>query len=136
MSIGALLIMRQLQVRKLVLVGFAFLLLSGIGTVMVGLFPENVLRPVHTLGASLPFIYGNLALILIGVGERRLPGWLRTYGLIFGSLALVALIFYLLHNYLGIGLGSLERVVAYPQTVWLILMGLHLAKKETFLTTQ
>ena len=46
-------------------------------------------------------------------------------GVLSGSVALIFLAFYASSHFVGLGEGAIERVVAYPQTVWLIVLGIY-----------
>jgi hypothetical membrane protein len=105
------------------LIGFGFLMLAGIGTIIVGLYPENAPGPMHAFGAALPFVLGNIAMLVLSA-RAGFPTWMRYYSLLSGSIGLTALILFMTKNYLGIGLGGMERVVAYPQTIWMIIVGI------------
>ncbi|HEY3685284.1 MAG TPA: DUF998 domain-containing protein [Streptosporangiaceae bacterium] len=104
--------------------GLAFLAVTGIGTVLVGLAPENVNVPLHLVGA-LNIPCGNIALLLLGLANRRLrPGIARLtlvlsavgfLGML-GGPALIALT--------GHGGGLAERLALYPAIVWTVLLGL------------
>jgi hypothetical membrane protein len=135
MTSGALLIYQEFRRDTMTLIGFSFMALAGFGTLIVGLFPENTVTFLHTSGASLPFVLGNTALIILGV-SLAIPKLLRCYTLLSGIVALTALVFFYTQHYLGIGIGGMERFVAYPQTLWLIVFGLyisssHIMKKRT-----
>lgn len=91
---------------------------------MVGLFPENGVAALHIGGASLSFFVGNVGLLVLSL-SLSIPRSLKIYTFISGALALTALGLFLNHNYLGLGEGGMERVVAYPQTVWLIIVGIY-----------
>ena len=39
------------------------------------------------------------------------------------GIGLVALSFFLKNVYLGLGIGGMERIVSYPQTIWMIVFG-------------
>lgn len=104
------------------LIGYGFLMLAGIGTIIVGLYPENATGPMHALGAALPFVLGNIALVVLSF-KSKFPTWLKYYSILSGSIGLAALVLFMTKNYLGIGLGGMERVVAYPQTIWMIIVG-------------
>jgi hypothetical membrane protein len=108
-------------------VGFWFMTLAGLGTIMVGLFPENVWGNLHTLGAVLPFLIGNIGLVILGL-SLDLNNKIKIYTLISGLAALIALPLFYTKNYLGLGLGGMERVVAYPQTIWLIVFGIYVSR--------
>jgi hypothetical protein len=93
--------------------------------IIVGIFPENSIPAFHGLGAAIPFTVGNAALIIMATAPM-MPMVLRLYSFVSGALAILALVGYSSHHYLGLGEGGIERVVAYPQTVWLIVIGLFL----------
>jgi hypothetical membrane protein len=125
MTAGSILISRQFAKSRAATVGFAAMAISGIGVIIVGIFPENSVPAFHGLGAAIAFTVGNAALIIIAVSPM-MPVVLRLYSFLSGTLAILALVSYSSGHYLGLGEGGIERVVAYPQTVWLIVIGLFL----------
>jgi hypothetical membrane protein len=129
MFFGATLLYREFQKSLGSAVGFSGMALAGFGTLLVGLFPENTNNMLHTLGAALPFLVGNLSIGLLGLA-LDIPRWLRIYSLITSVLTLTALAFFASHVYLGIGIGGMERLVGYPQTVWLIVFGLYTSRNH------
>lgn len=127
MFAGAVLLARQFAAgRTSAAAGFALMALGGIGTVIVGLFPENTVNGLHVAGAALPFVLGNLGVVLIGASLADLPRRLRAFTLLAGATGLVALPLFLAHAYLGIGAGGMERVTAYPQDIWTSAVGAYL----------
>lgn len=129
MATGSLLIYQEFKKTRASLVGFTFMALAGIGTLLVGLFPENSMTSLHALGALLPFLIGNVGLIVLGL-VLDIPKSLRYYTLLSGIVALIALGFFTTHHYLGIGIGGMERLVAYPQTMWLIVFGVYISSNH------
>jgi hypothetical membrane protein len=114
--------------------GFIGLVLSGVGTIFVGLFPENSAGNYHALGASLPFLMGNVSLVILGL-SLKLTRMVSLATIASGTLGLAALILFITHNYGPLGLGGMERLVAYPQTIWMIIYGtgwLSLRKKHSY----
>ena len=105
--------------------GFTAMGLSGLGVVMVGIFPENSIPALHGLGAALPFTLGNAALIAIAI-SLAIPLLLRLCVSLSGMAALLALAAYASSHDLGLGEGGIERVVAYPQTICLAVIGCYL----------
>lgn len=107
--------------------------LAGIGVFVVGVYPENTDNARHVLGAGLNFTAGNIALIVFGLAlaqrptERRL---LTVVSLFFGTLGLLATLLFVSRHFLGIGLGGMERVAAYPMTVWQIVIGIALLRMK------
>jgi hypothetical protein len=51
---------------------------------------------------------------------------MRLYTWLTGTVALLSLIFYASGHLLGLGEGGIERMVAYPQTIWLFVLGAYL----------
>lgn len=105
--------------------GFAFLASAGPGLVLVGLFPENGNLPLHRLGAGVQFVIGNLGIALLGIvlaraGRRGLGMFSVSCGLI----GVVATVLLVQDRFLGLGVGGMERLAAYPLPVWLIAVGL------------
>jgi hypothetical membrane protein len=122
---GSLLVCRYVPTTKFQRVGFMSVAIGGVGAVMVGIFPENTIPALHGIGATLPFLIGNIGLLLVGISTCG-PTALRAYTLLSGFIALIFLVFYATSHFLGLGEGGIERVVAYPQTVWLIVVGIYL----------
>lgn len=106
-------------------IGFALVGSGGVGVLAVGIFPENSIPLFHGIGAALPFVLGNIGVALLGF-SLPVPLAFRLFTLTCGFAALTALVFYAISHFLGFGEGGMERIVAYPQTVWLIAFGLFL----------
>jgi hypothetical membrane protein len=129
MIAGSTLIYQEFRKNTGNLVGFIFMALAGLGTMMVGIFSENENATLHALGAALPFLLGNVALLIfsysLGLGRK-----FRYYTRLSALVALVALVFFVSKHYLGLGQGGMERLVAHPQTVWLILFGIYMSRNH------
>lgn len=129
MMIGAILIYQEFSKSKFSFIGFGFMFLAGFGTLLVGLFPENTINILHSFGAFLPFLIGNTGIVILGVA-LNVPKSLRLYSIITGIISLIALIFFISHYYLGLGIGGMERITAYPQTLWLIVFGIYISRSH------
>ena len=123
MASGSLLIYQEFRENWVTLLGFILMGVAGLGTVAVGLAPENVNRVAHFTGALMPLLLGNVSMIVLSLALVRVPRWMRLYTFLSGAIAVVALVFFILHAYGPFGIGGMERLAAYPQTVWLILFG-------------
>jgi hypothetical membrane protein len=126
MIIGAVLIYQEFRESRGSAVGFSCMALAGFGTLLVGLFPENTVSSLHVIGAALPFLIGNLGMVVLG-SVLALPRSLRIYTILSGGIALLALLLFIMNTYLGLGLGGMERLTAYPQTLWLIAFGIYMS---------
>ncbi len=129
MIIGSLLIYYEFRKSAGSAIGFGAMGLSGLGTILVGIFAENTISSLHEFGAALPFVVGNLALIILGL-SLDLPRLFRWYTLVSGVVSLAAFGLFISHNYAGIGLGGMERLTAHPQTIWLILFGVYMSRRH------
>jgi len=126
MIFGGILIYQEFKETRGSLAGFMFMIIAGIGTLLVGLFPENTISSLHVVGALLPFLIGNVGMVVLGM-VLDLPKLLRYYTIASGVISLIALVFFTFHVYFGLDIGGVERIVAYPQTMWLIVFGIYMS---------
>lgn len=126
MVLGSILIYYGFRKHLGTVITFQLMGWAGIGAVMVGLFAENTVPALHFVGALFALLLGNLAILLFGF-VLGLHGWFRVYTIATGIVTLTALGLYFLQIYLGLGPGGMERLAAYPQTLWLIVFGVFLS---------
>ncbi len=129
MVAGSGLIYQEFRKSSYSKLGFGLMAAAGAGTVIVGIFAENTISSLHEFGAALPFVLGNVSLLVLGLA-LDLPRWLKIYTLATGLLSLVAFGLFASHIYLGIGIGGMERLAAHPQTLWLIVFGLYMSNNH------
>ena len=130
MALGSVLVSRYFANDRTSKAGFAAMTISGLAVIMVGFFPENSVSALHGLGAAIPFVLGNASLIILAL-SLKMPALLRLYFFLSGVIALLGLLAYASSHDLGLGEGGIERVVAYPQTVCLIVIGFYLAARSS-----
>ena len=133
--LGAALIRNAFRHARLWWWGLALVALGGFGFVLVGLFPENVNFPPHRLGATLQFVCGNLGQVVIGaslLGSRPWQRW-GGYSITSGVVGLLATTLFASGHYLGMGIGGMERLAAYPLPLWTIVMGIVLWRQASLL---
>lgn len=99
-----------------------FLALAGVGSLIVGFFPENTflvngLPIVHTVGAFMAFVFGA-ASALSSYKVTKIPFNYISVLLRLTSLVAFGLLF--TTGLLGLGGGTMERLVAYPNLFWTI----------------
>ena len=131
MALGSLLIFQEFKEkgadeRLAALMGFGGMAIAGVGAALVGRFPEDTVSWMHVLGAGLAIGVGSLAIFVLGL-VLPLPDWLRWPMRIVAPIALVALVLFASHHDLGIGAGTMERIAAYPETIWLISFGIYIS---------
>jgi hypothetical membrane protein len=96
--------------------------LSGVGAICVGIFPEST-GVVHLLASLVVFLFGGLASI---ASSRRSRPPMSYLSVVLGAVTLIALVLYASGTYLGLGLGGMERMVAYPALIWATAFGAYL----------
>jgi hypothetical membrane protein len=124
--VGAMLVRTTFPPGQSRAVGLMLLALAGAGIIAVGLFPEDVNIMCHRLGAAAHFILGNLGMVVLGIAlwtARRRPG-LAIYTTVSGIVGLLATALFVSEHYLGLGIGGMERLAAYPLPLWLIVAGI------------
>lgn len=126
---GSMLIYNEFKKSPATMLGFTFMALAGVGTILVGLFPENTVSELHYGGALLPFLVGNIGILLLGFA-LQLHERMRIYSIVTAIVTLSALVFFTTKHYLGLGSGGMERLVSYPQTLWLIIFGIYMSRKR------
>jgi hypothetical membrane protein len=99
---------------------------SGLGVFVVGLAPEDTAPGLHFLGAIENFLCCNAGMAAMGVAMLTAPQPARKLGLVTlaaGVIGLFGIVLLGLRVYLGLGVGGMERLVAYPFPLWLAGMG-------------
>ncbi|HET8708649.1 MAG TPA: DUF998 domain-containing protein [Candidatus Saccharimonadales bacterium] len=127
MALGSLLIYQEFRRSRATLIGFSLMALAGFGTILVGAFPENTISQLHAIGAFLALGIGNIGLIVLALAIKQARQSFRVYTFLSGIVSLTAFVLFIAHAYLGLGPGTIERLASYPQTTWLILLGLYMS---------
>ena len=107
-----------------------FFVLAGLGPIGVGVFPEstflvNGVPVIHSIAALISFVFGGIVAI---ASYKITKGPFRYFSVILGVATLFALLLFATTypDYLGIGVGGMERMIVYPTLVWTIGMGANL----------
>jgi len=95
------------------------LVISSIGVIGVGMFPEDTGAP-HSLFALLGFFFGALTAIISYKIVKPPYSW---FGVVLGLTSMVSLFLYVGGTYLGLGAGGMERLVLYPSLLWYVGLG-------------
>jgi hypothetical membrane protein len=116
-------------------IGFGLLSLSGLGAIMVACVPENLSGSrwhLHGVGTAMTIVAGQLGIFIIGFVLRSIPDWLREFMIVSSLIVLLGGIAYAFnssHSF-GFGPGALERIIQYPQSLWLILFGYYISREH------
>jgi hypothetical membrane protein len=95
------------------------LILTGVGAMGVGLFPEDI-KVIHSIAALITFLFGGLSAIM---SYKLLKSPLSYFSVLLGALSLVALALFIAGIDLGLGMGGMERMIAYPALLWAVGLG-------------
>ena len=96
--------------------------LAGAGSVLVGLIPETQGVP-HVMAATLVFLSGGVCAL---TGYHVFRGPLSLFSPVFGCITLVAMVLFASDLYPGLGIGGMERMMAYPLIIWALGVGAYL----------
>ena len=132
--LATILIRTAFPVRRSRTIGLWAMALGAVGSVGVGLSPEDVNIAVHSGSALLAFTGAGVALLVLGFAMFRDTRWggYRAYTVFSGLITLIALILFVSKVDLGLGVGGMERLVVAPFLLWSIVAGIHLARIPTF----
>ncbi|MDW8013364.1 MAG: DUF998 domain-containing protein [Archaeoglobaceae archaeon] len=118
--LGLLGFVAAILLKKEIGVSLIFLILASVGSMGVGLFPEDYPLP-HIVSALMAFLFGAVATIGIG---RKIGKFYKPFGTVLGSISLIALILFVLRVETPLGIGGMERLIAYPVLIFFIVYGL------------
>ncbi len=126
--VGTILLKSAFPARRSATAGLGLIGLSGVGGILVGVFPENVWGSGHFAGSVLTFGAGALALLVLSLAMLRDTRWngYRAYTLISGLVSAAAGVLYLLGHTYALGPGGMERLCAAPLLLWTMLASVHL----------
>lgn len=126
-AVSALLLWSRLPRSRSLRVGEVFLLVAGIGAMIVGLYPEYTHAP-HAIGAVLAFLFGNLGLMALGRGFRKTGEelWFARFSSLCGLFGMLSIVVAILAGvFIAQGVfGITERMIVAPILLWAIVYGL------------
>jgi hypothetical membrane protein len=97
---------------------------SGLGALLIGIFPVDVFLEGHLAGAMLTLFVACLGILLMAVVLWPSHRAFAIFSIATGVVSLAAFGFYILEYYLGIGRGTIERIGAWSHTFWYVIAGL------------
>ncbi len=120
--------------RRLTSWGLVFLALGGAGEIVAGLAPENVNPGLHVCGALAAIPGANIGMLLLAGAVWRARRWTALVSLLCGIVGLSGIVLIVLMGSApsaGLGVGTAERLAAYPFAVWMIVLGVFLLWSAT-----
>lgn len=104
----------------------AFLILTGIGAMGVGVFTENA-GEILFIASLITYVFGGLAAV---VSYKLQDPPLSYFSILLGAITFVAFVLFTSGIYLGLGVGGMQRMVAYPVLLWAVSFGSFLSVKS------
>jgi hypothetical membrane protein len=126
---GAVLLRRIWPPRLLTSVALVLWVSSGLGKIVVGLYPENTNVELHLIGA-LNVPVGSIAILLLSLALLGANRRLGIVGILLAALGLLGTVLSIAGQiagpalYFGLGVGGMERVSDYPGSLAMLLLGL------------
>ncbi|KRA48333.1 DUF998 domain-containing protein [Devosia sp. Root635] len=96
---------------------------SGLGDILVGIFPVDVFLEGHLAGAVLTLFVACLGILLLGSVLWRSHRAFALYSIATGLVSLAMFGCYMLEFYLGLGRGVIERIGAWSHNLWYVVAG-------------
>jgi hypothetical membrane protein len=90
-------------------------MINAFCAILMGVFAENISMPVHGASALISLIVGLGAAFMT---YKFVKSPLRYASIILGVVIIIAVILQGSGNYLGLGLGGIERLEIYPSLLW------------------
>jgi hypothetical membrane protein len=106
------------------------LVLTGVGVLLVGLFPSDGNGTVHEVSAAVQFLGGGIGLIALAYGVRPRSEALGTTLALLGLLGVIGTIFFGSAVFLGLGEGGMERVASDVLPIGLAVAGVVLWRQK------
>jgi hypothetical membrane protein len=106
------------------------LVVSGLGVLLVGLFPSDGNATVHELAAAAHLLGGGIGLVALAYGVRPRSEGLGTALALLGLVGIIGTVFFGSAVFLGLGEGGMERVAGYVVPVGLAVAGVALARQK------
>jgi hypothetical membrane protein len=117
--------------------GLGFFAITGIGAIMVGVFPETspyLNHNIHSISSDIAFIGAGLALIFLPAAMLRDTRWdgYRGFTFLLGIVTFLAIVLFTTSAWGALGPGGMERLIVAPILLWAIVVGVHLLSLPTY----
>lgn len=130
MIIGSILVYKAWPRCRLSRATLLCIMAAGVGEILSGLAPGNVSIAVHATGAMLHWVFGTVAIVCLALAVRRNRPGLAIFSGICAVMVLTAFLLYGNRNYLGLGRGTMQRLMSYPLSIWVIVLGMLIFRRS------
>jgi hypothetical membrane protein len=121
---GAILTWRSWAGGQLARIALIGAILSGVGGVLIGFAPSDIMPSLHGAGVLLQ-LPGVIAPLVMGLGLRKERPALSVFSLTVGGVGIVGTVLFAMQPPAG-AIGIWERIALEPFTVWTTVLGLSL----------
>jgi len=126
--LGILVVIGAYFIRELQRTLAITLIITGLGAIGVGLtLALNTGSLSHSIVSFITFLFAGISAV---ISTPIFKNWLRYLSPILGVISLVSMILFATGNYLGLGIGGMERMIVYPVLLWGLALGTYLSKEE------
>jgi hypothetical membrane protein len=102
----------------------SLLVLAGAALPFVGAFPEDTGKPWHAVAATVHFAAAGLGMVTAGMAVRARYPRAGTLAFVLGGASLAGTLLTLAGSGAGVGRAAVERLAAWPFTLWTMAAGL------------
>jgi hypothetical membrane protein len=96
----------------------SLLVLAGAALPFVGAFPEDTGKPWHAVAATVHFAAAGLGMVAAGLAVRARYPRVARLAFVLGSASLAGTLLTLAGSGAGVGRAAVERLAAWPFTLW------------------
>jgi hypothetical membrane protein len=121
--LGTLLLQPLLAAERYGRAAGALLVLSGAALPFVAAFPEDTGKPWHAVAATVHFAAAGLGMAATGLAVRTRHPRVGVLTLVLAGASLAGTLLTLAGSGAGIGRAAVERLAAWPFTVWTTVAG-------------
>jgi hypothetical membrane protein len=134
---GLVLVFSSFDSRPARSAGFFLLMIAAFGAICIGVFPETthlLYGKAHEIASGVTFLGAAFGLLVLSFAMRRPERWRFSgrYTLASGAVSLGATVLFGLGMYFGLGQGGMERLIAAPLLLWMVVEGTHIGLLHRF----
>jgi hypothetical membrane protein len=129
--LGTLLLQPVLGAERFGRAAGSLLVLAGAALPFVGAFPEDTGKPWHAVAATVHFAAAGLGMVAAGLAVRARHPRAGTLSFVLGAASLAGTLLTLSGSGAGVGRAAVERLAAWPFTLWTTAAGVFVLAAAT-----